>query len=165
MHKVKHLKKQYKDAAEKLGQSSVGTESDDVSGIEIFVGFNWFFQLHAVMKYRTMMNPLGLLESCTLVSPTVTAQASQSIDTLPPQRPTAAIEPLTKESNIDNTAGVEADDGLADNEPSSDVDCVVDHHEAEKQISCTTATASAKTASTACSKALPNANPAKKKKE
>ena len=106
MHKVKHLKKQYKDAAEKLGQSSVGIESDDVSGIEIFVGFNWFFQLHAVMKYRTMMNPLGLLESCTLVSPTVTAQASQSIDTLPPQRLTAAIEPLTKESNIDNTAGV-----------------------------------------------------------
>ena len=108
------------------------------------------------MKRRAVVNLPALLESCTPVSLTMTAQASRSTGTLPTQGLTTTIEPLAEESNVDNTAGVAAPGGLADNdEPSSDVDCAMDHpYEAEKQRSCTAATASAKTASTASSTAL-----------
>lgn len=59
--KIKQLKKQYKDESDKLRKSGVGVESDNED--DIYVSFKWFFEIHAVMKRRAVVNPPALLES------------------------------------------------------------------------------------------------------
>ena len=81
--KIKQLKNKYKDEVDKMRNSGVGIESGDED--DIFVSFKWFFELHAVMKRRAVVNPPTLLESS--VSPasrseTPTTEPGESSDIL-----------------------------------------------------------------------------------
>ena len=62
--KMKSLKKKHKEATDRLWRSGVGIESeDDLEDHEIFIGFKWFDDLHAVMRTRAVMSPPALLET------------------------------------------------------------------------------------------------------
>ena len=135
--KIKQLKKQYKDKIDKLRKSGVGIESGDED--DIFVNFKWFFELHAVIKRRAVVNPPTPLESS--VSParrsdTPTTEPRDSSDTLAltPLSPSPLVlspacneeEPQTRPectpyevSDITTAASTPRDTGLTTTAPTS----------------------------------------------
>ena len=78
LSKIKQLKKQYKESVDKLHKSGVGLDSNEEES-EIYVGFKWFFDLHAVMKRRALVNPPALLESASAQQAT-SQQTSSELD-------------------------------------------------------------------------------------
>ena len=57
---IKQLKKQYKDEVDKLQKSGVEIESGND---DIFVSFKCFFELHAMINRRAVVNPPTLQET------------------------------------------------------------------------------------------------------
>ena len=60
-NKIKQLKTQYKGEVDKLRKSRVGLDSDDED--DIFSSFKWFFELHAVLRRKVIINPVNLLDT------------------------------------------------------------------------------------------------------
>ena len=63
----KSFETKFKEVADHLRRSSVGIESDDEpDNHEVYLGFKWFADLHAVMRTRAVVSPPVLLDTSTL---------------------------------------------------------------------------------------------------